>query len=702
MKLIRRLSLAVILWASVREVHSVPVIPDDWKVGGFPIGSQAYAFKEFTAFEAIEKTAAAGGKTIEFFLWQPLSTNLSNVLLDENLSDQRVALLKNKLAEARIMAVSGYVSGDSFNRIGADEKQMRRVFEFAKKMGFVSLTGEPPEASLDLIEKLCKEYDILFCLHNHRREEDKPDYKYWDPSYNLNLLKNRDWRMGVCLDTGHLIRSGLKPVEALKLLKNRVLALHLKDPLSTAATEEGHDTIFGGGIGDVKSVLKELKEQNFDGYISIEYEHNLKNNVGDVRKCIDFVRAEGSQLEVEARRQSVQAVSVPNGFKYEVLVQGGIPEPVDLEFSPDGRLWFTGRRGELWAYSLKGGFKQQIARIPVPWEPTPGRESNERGLHGLAFHPDFLKNGYLYLYYSTLLNGQYSNRVSRFTVANSGQGDHLAAGSEKVLVEFTSSRGFHQGGAMEVNPRDGKLYVSVGDNNVSTDTQKFFDDPNNPPQRLDDLRGKTLRLNLDGSIPRDNPFVKTPGARPEIYTYGHRNPYSMNVDNVTGNVYVGEVGYDRRQDWEEINLLKAGGNYGWPRCMGMNLGTFGGDCPLTNAVLPWVAYIHEGGANVTSGPFYRATPGAKFTFPTPWQNGMFYADFTRKWIRFAQVDPAGNASTNTVPFARGFTGGILSMHQGPDDALYFVEYAGWFTGTPKDKLSRIVYVGEPAADQPKN
>ena len=408
-------------------------------------------------------------------------------------------------------------------------------------------------------------------------------------------------------------------------------------------------------------------------------------------------RAADLKATPEMIQDSVSKVKVLDGFKYEVLVQGEIPEPVDLEFCPDGRLWFTGRRGQIWAYDFKTKTKTEIATLPVHWQPIPGRESNERGLHGLAFDPGFLKNGYIYVHYAAVYPDIHvnSNRLARFTVDLKNGGTSLVAGSEKIFLEYVSIRGFHQGGAVQYNPRDGKLYISAGDNNVSGDTQKFWDDPKNGPQDLGSLRGKTLRLNLDGSIPRDNPFVKTPGARPEIYTYGHRNPYSMNIDDETGRVYVGEVGYDRKEDWEEINLLQAGGNYGWPRLMGTNLNTFPTNAPnpYPDAIKPWFTYIHENGANVTSGPFYRANKGA-YAFPADWRDGMYYADFTRKWLRFAQVDARSNTVTNTVPFARGFTGGILAMQMGPDGGLYFAEYAGWFTGSPRDKIARIIYTGE--------
>jgi glucose/arabinose dehydrogenase len=395
------------------------------------------------------------------------------------------------------------------------------------------------------------------------------------------------------------------------------------------------------------------------------------------------------------RAKALAGIKVPTGFRYEILVQGGIPEPVYLQFSPDGRLWFTGRRGDIWAYDFVSKKADRVGEVKAFWEPTPGRESNERGLHGIAFDPGYRTNGYLYLHYAPTPESQtWSNRVSRFTVDSPVRATGLVPGSEKVLLEIPSTKGFHQGGAVEYNPFDGKLWVTVGDNNVSSDTEKFYQDSLNPPQVLSDLRGKVLRLNLDGSIPEDNPFRTRVGAHPAVYSYGHRNPYSMNLDGPTGRVYVGEVGYDRKEDFEEINWIKPGGNYGWPRCIGPNRGTYGGDCPLPDAVPPWIFWEHDTGANATSGPLYRPVAGTT-NFPTRFHGGMFYGDFTRKWIRFAPVDPADNTAGKTEPFARGFTGGPLAMKEGPDGALYFVEYSGWFTGTAQDKLSRIVWTGEP-------
>ncbi|MDQ6633097.1 MAG: sugar phosphate isomerase/epimerase [Verrucomicrobiota bacterium] len=273
------------------QLNAATPIPDSCKIGEFVLGCQAYSFNRYTAFEAIDKTKEAGGKTIEFFLWQKFSPEFPNLEVNGDLPDDKTKLLKAKLTSAGIRATSAYFGNTAFTQKDP-EAALRKVFEFAKKMDLVALTGEPPESGFDLVEKLCKEYDIRFCLHNHRKDEAKPDYQNWNPEYTMKVIENRDAHMGFCLDTGHLVRSGLKPVDALKILKGRVYSLHLKDPSSA----DGPDTIFGKGVGDVKKVLQELKKQKFDGFISIEYENNWTNSVPDIKRCIEFVRRGGSIL----------------------------------------------------------------------------------------------------------------------------------------------------------------------------------------------------------------------------------------------------------------------------------------------------------------------------------------------------------------------------------------------------------------------
>lgn len=257
-------------------------IPDDCKTGGFAVGCQAWTFNKFTVFEAIDKTAAAGGKVIEFFPGQKLSPQQPNVKFDHNVSDDVLAQVKARLAERGIKAVNYGVVG-----IPKDEAGARKIFEFAKKLGLYGITTESTDA-LDTIEKLVKEYDIKVGIHNHPRQANNPNYKVWDPNYVLSVVKDRDPRIGATADTGHWVRSGLDPVECLRILKGRIISTHLKDLNEKSAA--AHDVPYGTGISGVAAILRELKSQGFEGNISIEYEYNWENNVVDAAQCVGYIR----------------------------------------------------------------------------------------------------------------------------------------------------------------------------------------------------------------------------------------------------------------------------------------------------------------------------------------------------------------------------------------------------------------------------
>ena len=269
--------------AAVLTLSAEVAIPDEYKIGGFALGSQAYTFHRFTAFEAIEKTAQAGGRCIEFYPGQVLSTNEPNVRLSHTAPDEVIEKLKAQLKKFDIIAVNYGVVG-----LPNNEAECRKVFEFAKKLGLRAVTSEAKEEAMDLIEKMVKEYDIMMAIHNHPKRPNDPGYRHWDPSYILSLVKNRDRRLGSCADTGHFVRSGLKPVDALKTLEGRVISVHLKDVHEFAPG--GHDAPFGTGVSDIPGILDELKRQKFEGNISIEYEYNLNHSVPDVAQCVGFVR----------------------------------------------------------------------------------------------------------------------------------------------------------------------------------------------------------------------------------------------------------------------------------------------------------------------------------------------------------------------------------------------------------------------------
>ncbi len=174
---------------------------------------------------------------------------------------------------------------------------------------------------------------------------------------------------------------------------------------------------------------------------------------------------------------------------------------------------------------------------------------SERGLLGVAFDPSFATNRFVYVYY-TRSTIPIKNRLSRFT-ASATNLDVAQTGSEVVLLDnIPSDAGNHNGGAIHFG-RDGKLYVAIGDGGIT----------HTNAQDLGSLSGKLLRLNPDGTIPFDNPFVSRAGARGEVWAYGLRNPFTFAVQPGTGTIFINDVG---EASWEEINLGAAGANYGWP------------------------------------------------------------------------------------------------------------------------------------------
>jgi sugar phosphate isomerase/epimerase len=257
-------------------------IPDQYRIGGFAIGCQAYSFNRFTVFEAIEKTEQTGSKVIEFFPGQALSPEHREVKLSHDASEETVQLVQAKLAKHGIKAVNYGVVG-----IPNDEAGARKVFEFAKKMGLYAITTESTE-SIDLIDKLVKEYDIKVGFHDHPRQANNPNYKVWDPNYVADLVRNHDRRIGACADIGHWQTSNLNLMDCFKALEGRIVSVHGKERPAMGPGQ--HDVPFGAGQTNMGAVLAELRRQHFDGNISVEYEYNWDHSVPEIAQCIGFVR----------------------------------------------------------------------------------------------------------------------------------------------------------------------------------------------------------------------------------------------------------------------------------------------------------------------------------------------------------------------------------------------------------------------------
>ncbi len=273
------LSLLTLAVAAVWGVAAEP-IPESNKTNGFALGCQAYSFRLFTVFQAIEKTAASGAKVIELYPGQKLSAQ-DDVPFTHDSPPELREKLKAKLKEHGLIVVAYGVVGLSKN-----EEANRKVFEFAKDMGIRVINSEPSPDALDAVEKLVKEYDIKVGIHNHPRRKNDPSYKIWDPNWVLEMVRDRDPRIGACADIGHWVRSGLTPVECLKILKGRVVSSHLKD-----LGDKLHDQPFGTGKSDIAGILQFYKDQKMDGPISIEYEHNWESSLPEITQCVGYVKS---------------------------------------------------------------------------------------------------------------------------------------------------------------------------------------------------------------------------------------------------------------------------------------------------------------------------------------------------------------------------------------------------------------------------
>jgi sugar phosphate isomerase/epimerase len=186
---------------------------------------------------------------------------------------------------------------------GTNEVESRKIFAAAKRFGIDVLVAEPETHGrmeelpkvMDVVEKLAKEFNIKVAIHNH---PPGPNGFYWNPDTVLAAINGRSPLLGVCADVGHYVRSGLDPVEVLKKLEGRVMALHFKD--LNEKSPQAHDVPWGTGISNAKGMLAELKRQKFKGVFCVEYEHNWENSVPEIAACVKFWNAAVAELVKDA------------------------------------------------------------------------------------------------------------------------------------------------------------------------------------------------------------------------------------------------------------------------------------------------------------------------------------------------------------------------------------------------------------------
>ena len=318
-------------------------------------------------------------------------------------------------------------------------------------------------------------------------------------------------------------------------------------------------------------------------------------------------------------------------FRVETVV-GGLQVPWSIVFTPDGRMIFTERVGRVRVFENGRLRDAPLATIEDV------RAASESGLMSLALHPQFAANHFLYLSYAYAGRDEQLVRVVRYRETGS------ALAERKVIVENIPAAPNHAGCRLRFGP-DGKLYITTGD---ATERELG--------QRLDTLAGKILRLNDDGSVPADNPFVEQKNVRPEIWSYGHRNPQGIDWQPGTNLLFEtehGPSGFDGPGGGDEVNIVERGKNYGWPvvhhRDSRSGMGS-----PLleyTPAVAP------------ASGMFYRGAAFPQF------RNNFFFGCLRGQTIIRVVLD--GRRVLSQERLLDGKFGRIRDVAEGPDGAIYF-------------------------------
>lgn len=328
------------------------------------------------------------------------------------------------------------------------------------------------------------------------------------------------------------------------------------------------------------------------------------------------------------------------GFSAVTLVKG-LEHPWGMAFLPDGRMLVSERPGRL--RIIEDG---QLRPEPIGGLPAI-RAHGQGGLLDVVLHPDYRNNGWIYLSYAAPGKGGIGTAVGRGRL----EGSQLVDWQLLFELQPKSGRGHHFGSRLLFD-RDGYLYITLGDRGERHRAQK-----------LDDHAGSVIRLHDDGRIPRDNPFVSRTGVKAGIYSYGHRNAQGAALHPESGRVWLHEHG---PQGGDEINIITAGGNYGWPVISygaeygsGIAVGEGQRKAGMQQPIHYWVPSIAPSGM-----AFYQ---GDKFP---QWQGNLFVGSL--KFQLLVRLELEGAKVVRESRLLKGELGRIRDVRSGPDGYLYLL------------------------------
>ncbi len=312
-------------------------------------------------------------------------------------------------------------------------------------------------------------------------------------------------------------------------------------------------------------------------------------------------------------------------------VTTGIQAPTALVFPNKNEIWVSEQSGKVRIISAGKLLAEPLIDLKNKLIKL-NRGYEERGLLGMALHPQYSDNKKLYLYYDRV-SKQKSNHTGVLAEYQQNADGYVDENSERIILTVEEPDGNHNGGCIQFGP-DGYLYLSLGDGGGQGDEHGKIGNG----QDLGNWHGKILRIDINTPtgylVPKDNPFVNRADVKPEIWAYGFRNPWRFSFDSASGNLFAGDVG---QSTWEEVDIVVKGGNYGWRLIEGNHCHNPASGCEITKTIKPIAEYHHREGVSVTGGYIYNGMTipqlKGKYLF-ADWTGPIYYLQKKgSKWDR---------------------------------------------------------------------